>query len=70
MITLRQFIANVNEFAAANPDALDLPLVATDDQCAHFDVTGNVFVEDVADWPSEYCIEESLPDGCTKFARL
>lgn len=70
MKTLREFLAALEHTVTKDPTLLDLPCVFTDDQCCHYEASGNVFRTEVEDWPDEYCIEDSLPNGCKEFARI
>ena len=69
MTTLREFKAKLDAFVAAHPEALDLTALSVDDQCAHTDVS-TPLIEEVEGWPTEYCIEEALPNGATHFVRF
>lgn len=70
MKTFRQVLQALNDAAAADPSLLDLPCVTTDDQCAHYEVSGHAFKQEVDGWPTEYCIDEALPPGATEFVRI
>lgn len=70
MASLREVLERINQAVAKDPSLLDLECFATDNQCAHIELSGHTFRESLDFWPSEYCIEDSLPHGATAFVRI
>ena len=66
----KDFVRCMQEALAKDPTLGDLFVVSTDDQCAHNELNGYVLREAVDGWPTEYCIDETLPEGATEFVRI
>jgi hypothetical protein len=67
--TFGEHVAKLTAALAEHPDGAHLPVVSTDDQCAHSEPRGP-HLQELARWPTEYCLDEYLPEGTTQFVQV
>lgn len=67
--TVGEHVAKLAAALEANPGWAVLPVVSTDGQCNHSEPS-SPNIQNLDEWPTEYCLAEYLPEGTTQFVQV